>query len=82
MDPDAEDLAPDNFPQRDPAADDWEASGSSPGEDELGFDPESPDVSDPQVDPVGAAIVPGDIQDPDRKKNQSNDYDPLGDLRP
>ncbi|WP_416195083.1 DUF6021 family protein [Pseudomonas sp. MH10] len=48
----------------------------------MGFDPESPDVSDPQVDPVGAAIVPGDIQDPDRKKNQSNDYDPLGDLRP
>ena len=29
---------------------------SNPGE--LDFDPDSPDVSDPQVDPIGAAIAP------------------------
>lgn len=30
------------------------------GKDELGFDPDSPDVADPQVDPVGPAIAPLD----------------------
>lgn len=30
------------------------------GKDELGFDPDSPDVSDPQVDPIGPAIAPLD----------------------
>lgn len=85
IDPDAEDLAVDNYPERDPAADDWEASsasGESDDDDDLGFDPESPDVSDPQVDPTHPAIVPGDIQDPDRKKNRDSAYDPLDNLRP
>lgn len=27
-------------------------------EQELGFDPDSPDVSDPEVDPIGSAKIP------------------------
>lgn len=50
-------------------------------EEELGFDPESPDLSDPQVDPVGPAIVPGDLQDTEEKKRERKDYDPLANLR-
>jgi len=50
-------------------------------EEELGFDPESPDLSDPQVDPVGPAIVPGDLQDTEEKKREKKDYDPLANLR-
>jgi hypothetical protein len=30
--------------------------------DDLGFDPDSPDVDDPQVDPQGPAKAPGDIE--------------------
>lgn len=48
------------------------------GKDELGFDPDSPDVSDPQVDPVGPAIAPLDKQQARQKKPP---YDPLGDLK-
>ena len=48
------------------------------GEDELGFDPDSPDVSDPQVDPVGPAIAP---LDKDKSQGKKVDYDPLGDLK-
>ena len=48
------------------------------GEDELGFDPDSPDVSDPQVDPVGPAIAP---LDKDKEQRKKVDYDPLGDLK-
>ncbi|WP_299827905.1 DUF6021 family protein [Pseudomonas sp.] len=74
-------MAPDNYPEKDPSADEWEAASASGETDDPGFDPESPDLSDPQVDPIGAAIVPGDIQDPERKKNDGHAYDPLGDLR-
>ncbi|WDU64409.1 DUF6021 family protein [Pseudomonas poae] len=48
--------------------------------DELGFDPDSPDVSDPQVDPIGAAIAPLDEKKDQAKKKPP--YDPLGDLKP
>ncbi|AZF27385.1 MULTISPECIES: DUF6021 family protein [unclassified Pseudomonas] len=48
------------------------------GNDELGFDPDSPDLADPQVDPVGPAIAPLDKQKPPEKKPP---YDPLGDLK-
>jgi hypothetical protein len=34
--------------------------------DDLGFDPDSPDLDDPQVDPIGPAKA----------------YDPLADLKP
>ncbi|MEO8490463.1 DUF6021 family protein [Pseudomonas sp.] len=47
--------------------------------DELGFDPDSPDLADPQVDPIGAAIAPLD-KDKDEKEKKPP-YDPLGDLR-
>ncbi|MCX2891602.1 MULTISPECIES: DUF6021 family protein [Pseudomonas] len=31
-------------------------------QDDLGFDPDSPDVDDPQVDPQGPAKPPRDIE--------------------
>jgi hypothetical protein len=47
--------------------------------DELGFDPDSPDLADPQVDPVGPAKAP---KDPDRdSKKPAKSYDPLADLK-
>lgn len=48
------------------------------GKDELGFDPDSPDVADPQVDPEGPAIAPLDEKKSSEKKPP---YDPLGDLK-
>ncbi|WP_338473702.1 DUF6021 family protein [Pseudomonas sp. MS646] len=48
--------------------------------DDLGFDPDSPDLDDPQVDPVGPAKAPLDKEK--RDKAQSRAYDPLGDLKP
>ncbi|MDQ3202348.1 MAG: DUF6021 family protein [Pseudomonadota bacterium] len=50
--------------------------------DDLGFDPDSPDVSDPQVDPVGAAIAPLDKKLKDDPKAPKKPYDPLEDLKP
>jgi len=54
------------------------SSEHSSGKDELGFDPDSPDVADPQVDPVGPAIAPLDKPEKTGKKPA---YDPLGDLK-
>ncbi len=48
-------------------------------QDGLGFDPDSPDVADPQVDPVGPAIAPLDKK---QKRGKQREYDPLGDLKP
>ncbi|WP_225875051.1 DUF6021 family protein, partial [Pseudomonas bananamidigenes] len=39
------------------------ASGEKPG-----FDPDSPDLDDPQVDPVGPAKAPRDVAHGDDKK--------------
>ncbi|CAI8964598.1 DUF6021 family protein [Pseudomonas marginalis] len=50
------------------------------GKDELGFDPDSPDVADPQVDPIGPAIAPLDKKAKDDGKKKPP-YDPLGDLK-
>lgn len=55
------------------------SSEHASGEDELGFDPDSPDLADPQVDPVGPAIAP--LDKPDKSGNKPP-YDPLGDLKP
>ncbi|WP_339533038.1 DUF6021 family protein [Pseudomonas mucidolens] len=49
--------------------------------DELGFDPDSPDLADPQVDPVGPAIAPLDKENQEKPAKQPA-YDPLGDLKP
>ncbi len=49
-------------------------------QDDPGFDPESPDVADPQVDPVGAAIAPLDRK-PQSENEKKPPYDPLGDLK-
>lgn len=53
----------------------------SSGKDELGFDPDSPDVADPQVDPIGPAIAPLDQEKKDKDEKKPA-YDPLGDLKP
>lgn len=46
-------------------------------EDELGFDPDSPDLKDPQVDPVGPATVPDDGPDTDADKRvKDGEYPP------
>ncbi|MFQ6346798.1 DUF6021 family protein [Pseudomonas sp. R11F] len=57
------------------------SSEHASGQDELGFDPDSPDVADPQVDPVGPAIAPLDKDKQDQDENKPP-YDPLGDLKP
>lgn len=44
--------------------------------DEPGFDPDSPDVSDPQVDPIGPATVPESDKDPEQEKRVDDDNYP------
>ncbi|WP_230014091.1 DUF6021 family protein [Pseudomonas chlororaphis] len=55
------------------------SSEHASGKDELGFDPDSPDLADPQVDPVGPAKAPRDKTA--REAPRSRAYDPLGDLK-
>ncbi|VVN17971.1 hypothetical protein PS662_04198 [Pseudomonas fluorescens] len=50
--------------------------------DELGFDPDSPDVSDPQVDPIGPAKAALDEKPGEEGKKPAKPYDPLADLKP
>lgn len=50
--------------------------------DDLGFDPDSPDLDDPQVDPVGPAKAPLDEKPDDDQRKPGKAYDPLGDLKP
>ena len=50
--------------------------------DELGFDPDSPDLADPQVDPVGPAVAPKDVKPDADTKAPAKPYDPLADLKP
>lgn len=50
--------------------------------DELGFDPDSPDVADPAVDPIGPAVAPLDKKPEDDPKAPKKPYDPLDDLKP
>ncbi|MGO0628599.1 DUF6021 family protein [Pseudomonas sp. SAR267] len=38
------------------------SSGHAQKQDDLGFDPDSPDLSDPQVDPQGPAKPPQDVE--------------------
>ena len=56
------------------------SSEHASGDDDLGFDPDSPDLDDPQVDPIGPAKAPRDEKDQDPPS--SRPYDPLGDLKP
>ena len=56
------------------------SSEHASGKDELGFDPDSPDVADPQVDPIGPAIAPLDRDKKDHPEKKPP-YDPLGDLK-
>ncbi|MDI3272122.1 DUF6021 family protein [Pseudomonas sp. MDT1-16] len=49
--------------------------------DELGFDPDSPDLADPQVDPIGPAKAPRDVNPGNDPKAPAKPYDPLADLK-
>ncbi|MBD9590235.1 hypothetical protein IB254_24415 [Pseudomonas sp. PDM03] len=49
---------------------------------ELGFDPDSPDVADPQVDPIGPARAPRDVKPGEPGKAPAKPYDPLANLKP
>ncbi|WP_122666493.1 DUF6021 family protein [Pseudomonas viridiflava] len=42
-------------------------------EQDLGFDPDSPDLADPQVDPVGPAKSPEDGKDISKDKRVGDD---------
>ncbi|MGE7959160.1 DUF6021 family protein [Pseudomonas sp. NPDC089530] len=55
------------------------SSEHASGKDELGFDPDSPDLADPQVDPIGPAKAPRDK--PSQTSSRSRAYDPLADLK-
>ncbi|MFW9081334.1 DUF6021 family protein [Pseudomonas sp. P2757] len=57
------------------------SSEHSSGND-LGFDPDSPDVDDPQVDPIGPAKAPKDVEADDDGKRPAKPYDPLANLKP
>lgn len=46
-----------------------------------GFDPDSPDLADPQVDPVGPARAPLDRPEPEHRRKRSRAYDPLANLK-
>ncbi|MDT3313896.1 DUF6021 family protein [Pseudomonas sp. rhizo66] len=50
--------------------------------DDLGFDPDSPDLDDPQVDPVGPAKAPLDVEPGEDAKKPAKPYDPLANLKP
>ncbi|MHC8358382.1 DUF6021 family protein [Pseudomonas sp. LB3P81] len=50
--------------------------------DELGFDPDSPDLADPQVDPIGPAKAPKDVKPGEDNKAPAKPYDPLANLKP
>ena len=45
-------------------------------QNDLGFDPDSPDVADPQVDPIGPAKIPDEAPDMQVKKRVNDDQYP------
>lgn len=57
-------------------------SSEHSSDDDLGFDPDSPDLDDPQVDPVGPAKAPLDVEPGEDPKKPAKPYDPLADLKP
>ena len=44
-------------------------------EQDLGFDPDSPDLADPQVDPIGPAKSPDDSESDVSENKRVNDGD-------
>jgi hypothetical protein len=64
-----------------PAAKGPHSSEHSSGDD-LGFDPDSPDLDDPQVDPVGPAKAPLDVEPGEDAKKPAKPYDTLANLKP
>lgn len=61
--------------------DDPRPAEPSSTESELGFDPDSPDLCDPQVDPIGPAKIPGKDHGADGQRPVPKPYDPLADLK-
>lgn len=53
------------------------APGTNPVDPDLGFDPDSPNVSDPQTDPPHPPKIPDDAPNPrDEKRAPSDQYPP------
>lgn len=48
----------------------------SQGQNDPGFDPDSPDLADPQVDPIGPAQIPDDAPGVQVKKRVNDDQYP------
>ncbi|AZC24154.1 MULTISPECIES: DUF6021 family protein [Pseudomonas] len=57
------------------------SSEHATGRHDPGFDPDSPDLADPQVDPVGPARAPLDRPPPEHERKRSRAYDPLANLK-
>jgi hypothetical protein len=53
-----------------------QTQSQSQAQDELGFDPDSPDVADPQVDPIGPAKIPDDAPGMQVQKRVNDDEYP------
>lgn len=53
-----------------------QGQGQSQSQSDLGFDPDSPDLADPQVDPIGAAQIPDDAPGMQVKKRVNDDEYP------
>jgi hypothetical protein len=53
-----------------------QSQSQTQAKDELGFDPDSPDLADPQVDPIGKAKIPDDAPGMQVKKRVNDDEYP------
>lgn len=54
------------------------ASGGKSDEAELGFDPDSPDLKDPQIDPMHPAKAPSGPAGNTEKRAKGDSYPPYG----
>ncbi|MEN0106150.1 MAG: DUF6021 family protein [Pseudomonas sp.] len=75
-------LDADNWPEQDAPADNRGLPGYPPHkertqvESELGFDPDSPDLADPQIDPPHPPRIPDDAPDPRSARRAPSDQYP------
>jgi hypothetical protein len=53
-----------------------QSQSQSQTQNDLGFDPDSPDAADPQVDPIGPAQIPDDAPGMQVKKRVNDDQYP------
>lgn len=82
-DRDNADVNAEHWPEQDSPADNRGLPGYPPGNNggeqrdpELGFDPDSPDLNDPQVDPPHPPKIPDDAPDPRAQRRAPSDQYP------